>query len=100
MKTLKDLRAALVVGSRWHLQQSGGWSPGIRTLGHVQGNAFAFKSNDPAKLGALSWCDFPKASEVKLGDREFTITHCGMNNDLHYTREDKWLEEHSQEVAA
>ena len=53
MKTLKDLRAALVVGSRWHLQQSGwhvedkGWSPGVRELGHVQGNAFAFKSNDP-----------------------------------------------------
>lgn len=93
MKTLADLRAALVVGSRWHLLNTpkygtGAWTPGVRTLAHVQSNSFAFEN--PLTL-KLSWCDFPKKTQVELDDRKFTITHEG--GTLCYTREDRWLED-------
>jgi len=92
MKTLADLKKVVVTGSRWHLEAQlplgRTWTPGIREVGHTQSNSFAFVNPLTQKL---SWCDWPKRSEVELGDRTFTIDTG--HSKLCYTREDKYLED-------
>lgn len=67
MKTLADFKRALRVGSKWegfnHYYQS---SLGVREVSKVQSNSFAFKIVDDKGEERNSWCDFPKAKDIKF----------------------------------
>lgn len=65
MKTIADLKKRIVLGVK--LDCYNHWfktSLGIREIGHVQSNSFAFKTDK----GTLSWCNFPKKNEIVFVD--------------------------------
>jgi hypothetical protein len=66
MKTLADFKRALVIGSEWeafnHYYQS---SLGIRAVGKVQSNCFAFITYRNGESN-LSYCDFPLSKDIKF----------------------------------
>ena len=79
MKTIADLKKKIQLGVK--LECYNHWvkeSLGIREIGHVQSNSFAFTT----LKGSLSWCNFPKRSEVVFVDNNtFNIINPD-NNEL------------------
>ncbi len=71
MRTLAELKRKIVLGTKLHTFNH--WynkDMGIREIGHVQSNSFAFKTDH----NTLSWCEFPKAKELIFEDtNKFTI---------------------------
>ena len=71
MKTIADLKRKIQLGVK--LDCYNHWfkeSLGIREIGHVQSNSFAFNTIK----GTLSWCNFPKKNEVVfIDDKTFNI---------------------------
>lgn len=62
MKTLADIRRAMVVGSKWHcFNHLFNKDMGVREISIKRTNAVAFKTG-----AGNSWIEFPKASEVKI----------------------------------
>lgn len=84
MKTLADVKRALVKGSKWeaiHLGWKDGDKPtplGIREVSIVQSNGVAFKTEH----GTDSWLYYPPASEVRVHESGFTILVEGTDRPL------------------
>jgi len=76
IKTIADFKRSMVVGSTWettHKYTTNNPIPpkslGIRKVGKVQSNSFAFITDS----GNLSWCDWPKKSEFSVVDNGTTV---------------------------
>ena len=76
IKSIADFKRAMRIGTRWealHEYINNNPTPpknlGIREVGKVQSNSFAFKTES----GALSWCDWPKKSEFSTEDNGNTV---------------------------
>ena len=71
MKTIADLKRKIQLGVK--LDCYNHWfkeSLGVREIGHVQSNSFAFITFK----GTLSWCNFPKKNEIQfVDDKTFNI---------------------------
>ena len=71
MKTIADLKRKIQLGVK--LDCYNHWfkeSLGVREIGHVQSNSFAFIT----LKGTLSWCNLPKKNEVVfVDDKTFNI---------------------------
>ena len=86
MKTVADIKRKMVIGSTWHalweqINDGATADMGNRVLAVHQSNSFGFIN---PKTGNVSWCDWPKKSEVEfLSDTQFRITH--FNVRLTYT---------------
>ncbi len=64
MKTIADLKRKLTVGTKLHTYNH--WfdkDMGIREIGHIQSNSFAFNTQKDGKV-VLSWCMYPKSNEI------------------------------------
>jgi len=76
MKTIADIKRKMTVGSKWSCL----WScreqskdMGERFVGKVQSNSFGFIN---PITGNISWCDWPKKSEVEfICSNQFRINH-------------------------
>lgn len=84
MKTIKELKKALQVGSQWHCYNHLFEKDlGIRKISIVQSNKIAFKTekND-------SWLDYPKKSEVifHADGNGFDIVDSDLNIILTYKK--------------
>ena len=79
MKTIADLKKKIILGVK--LECYNHWfkeSLGVREIGHVQSNSFAFNTIK----GTLSWCNFPKKNEIQFVDNDtFNIIN-PVNNEL------------------
>ena len=65
MKTIADFKRAVTLGSKWHVYNHiYGADMGIRTVGKVQSNRFAFNTD----RGTLCYCDFPTRDCVRFTD--------------------------------
>lgn len=66
MKTIADIKRAMILGSQWHCIHHGfspNWTEtdmGIRPISIVQSNSVAFKTSK----GTDSWIQFPKKAQV------------------------------------
>jgi hypothetical protein len=76
IKSIADFKRAMVVGSVWealHEYINNNPTPpknlGIRRVGHVQSNRFAFETVN----GELSWCSWPKKSQFSTEDNGNTV---------------------------
>tara|TARA_R110002020_G_scaffold37165_3_gene112259 strand:- start:4172 stop:4444 length:273 start_codon:yes stop_codon:yes gene_type:complete len=87
MKSLADIKRAMVVGSEWEAYSYfGGKSMGVAPIHRVQKNAVTFMRNIGNGKQAESWFRFPKASEVDFIDEDtFTVAYDGLLN-LRYRR--------------
>lgn len=69
MKTLADFKRALTVGSKWHAtsydSRGNPMTLGCRSVAKIQSNSVAFSRPD---THALSWLQFPKASEFAIDE--------------------------------
>ncbi len=81
MRTLADFKRALTLGSKWeaynHYYKA---SLGVREVSKVQSNSFAFKRVSDNGESVNSWCDFPKAKDIKFredGTVEIYSEWCG-----------------------
>jgi hypothetical protein len=76
MKTIADIKRKLVVGSKWSCLwecRNTGKDMGIREVAVVQSNSFGFRNPE---TGNVSWCDWPKKSEVVfMSEITFRIIH-------------------------
>lgn len=64
MKTIAELKRKLIVGTKLHAFNH--WlnqDLGVREIGHVQSNSFAFNTEKNGEI-VLSWCMYPKTNEV------------------------------------
>ena len=79
MKSIADIKRKMIVGSFWHTmwQCRGNYKDmGRRTVAKVQSNCFGFKIIKAGGSEAVSWCDWPKLSEVTFNsEKSFTIKH-------------------------
>lgn len=74
MKTLSDFKKRLHIGCklqgiRYGYMGNNDIDLGIREVGHIQSNSFAFKTD----RNTLSWCEFPKAANCNIEEHSITI---------------------------
>ena len=89
IKTIADFKRAMIVGTRWqasHRYIDGNPTPpkdlGIREVGKVQSNSFAFKTG----RDRLSWCNWPKKAEFSTADNGNTVVIRNEFCELRYTK--------------
>lgn len=70
MTTLADFKRAMKLGSVWkgfnHMLER---EFSTRIVSIVQTNRFAFETQNPRGERVNSWCDFPKAKDLKFDGR-------------------------------
>ena len=62
MKTLADLKRAMIIGSKWEAVHYNGFNFGVREIRVVRSKEVGFRT----ERGNISWVDFPKASDMKI----------------------------------
>lgn len=86
-KTVAELKRTLQKGQIWSVE-NGDWKPGPRKLVHIDSVKFGFETIKKDGSLAVSYCDWPKASELKeLTSNSFTIHAEGFPYPLIYTLE-------------
>lgn len=101
MKTIADIKRAIVVGAKFHTMfhrlPTGKYDEnglaiytdkdlGIREVSVSQSNSFAFKSVKPDGSTSNSWCDWPKKDQVKfIDEKSFQIVNPDGKPILTYT---------------
>lgn len=75
MKTLSDLKKVIKVGVKLDLKHHSGWSPGVREVAKVNSVGFGLATG-----GDVSWCDWPKASQLVIkSDKSFAVKKLWFN---------------------
>ena len=73
MKTLADLKRRMIPGITINcVHLVSGWTPGPRTLAHVDTVKFGLKMPDTDRV---SYCDWPKAKDLEIVDDNTFIVH-------------------------
>lgn len=81
MRTLKEFKNALQVGTTWMMYHSVLNETKTRRVGIKQTNAVAFESNDPNRPN-MSWLYFPKAKDISFIQNDDGTTTVRIVNDV------------------
>jgi hypothetical protein len=79
MKTLADFKRRLKVGVRIETINANYGSMGVRPISIVQSNSFAFKTVKTTGETVDSWCEYPKAKDFEIVDKDTAIIYWETN---------------------
>lgn len=82
MKTLSDFKRRLVKGVLLETTHAKMGSLGIRPIFRVQSNAFTLLTEKKGASGKVeSWCNFPKASDFEIVDKDTANIYWGTGDN-------------------